>query len=443
MVKKNKKDSKKNKFQFVDESLQEKKPKKKKEKVVSNKVKEEKKEIPPVVEDLDEKVEIIDEVLEEEVLEEDTLNPSVEEVVSEKESVKISPIQKEKVEKEEPLHDTSYDKPLKKPPYLGFEARVILSSVLILVMFVGACLLSLKAIQHSRVEYISFKEKKEVFYKVCSKINCYDESLEYGSERTDIIKSHFQYHAEFPRKVNYTLEYNIKAFLKIYDSKKEVIYKLDDTLNTVKKDLIVTNEVSFEEDVAVVFHKYYDSYMNYKNSHPNQEMTGDLEIVLYLEGENGPRKIANLVIPMGVDFYKIVKNTVSDSKGKVAVSSDTWNQQSIICAVFSLLLIVGSFYFLYKTVKMVRKVSVEHSIYREKLLKILREYDRIIVIARGGYESNLEREVVKVDSFDELLEVKKSLQKPIIYSKVNDVKSEFIVEDEDKLYKYTLKEADV
>ena len=92
---------------------------------------------------------------------------------------------------------------------------------------------------------------------------------------------------------------------------------------------------------------------------------------------------------------------------------------------------------------MVRKVSVEHSIYREKLLKILREYDRIIVIARGGYESNLEREVVKVDSFDELLEVKKSLQKPIIYSKVNDVKSEFIVEDEDKLYKYTLKEADV
>jgi hypothetical protein len=35
------------------------------------------------------------------------------------------------------------------------------------------------------------------------------------------------------------------------------------------------------------------------------------------------------------------------------------------------------------------------------------------------------------------------LEKPIVYVKVNNVKSEFYVEDSESIYKYTLKEADV
>ena len=36
-----------------------------------------------------------------------------------------------------------------------------------------------------------------------------------------------------------------------------------------------------------------------------------------------------------------------------------------------------------------------------------------------------------------------TLEKPIVYVKVNNVKSEFYVEDSESIYKYTLKEADV
>ena len=74
---------------------------------------------------------------------------------------------------------------------------------------------------------------------------------------------------------------------------------------------------------------------------------------------------------------------------------------------------------------------------------ILREYDRIIVIARNGYESNYVKEVVKLDTFDELLEIRNELIKPIIYSRINEVKSEFLVEDDEKLYKYVIKESDL
>jgi len=41
-----------------------------------------------------------------------------------------------------------------------------------------------------------------------------------------------------------------------------------------------------------------------------------------------------------------------------------------------------------------------------------------------------------------LLDARDTLEKPIVYVRVNNVKSEFYVEDIDKVYKYTMKESD-
>ena len=90
---------------------------------------------------------------------------------------------------------------------------------------------------------------------------------------------------------------------------------------------------------------------------------------------------------------------------------------------------------------MVLKVTTNRNKYQQRLSQILRDYDRIIVIARNGYESNVERKVIKVETFEELLDAQSTLQKPIIYSRINDVKCEFIVEDDTTLYKYVLKES--
>ena len=85
--------------------------------------------------------------------------------------------------------------------------------------------------------------------------------------------------------------------------------------------------------------------------------------------------------------------------------------------------------------------SNKRSKYEEKLNSILRNYDRVIVSAKESYNVD-GRTIVKVYTFDELLDARDTLGKPIIYYKVNNVKSEFYVEDEYKVYKYTLKEAD-
>ena len=54
----------------------------------------------------------------------------------------------------------------------------------------------------------------------------------------------------------------------------------------------------------------------------------------------------------------------------------------------------------------------------------------------------MDKNVVKVESFGELLDASEIVCKPIIFSKINNVKSEFIVEDDDKVYKFLLKDLD-
>ena len=80
--------------------------------------------------------------------------------------------------------------------------------------------------------------------------------------------------------------------------------------------------------------------------------------------------------------------------------------------------------------------------YEVELKKILKEYDDYIVLTKEGLEIDENKTILKVSSFKELLEARNTLNKPIIYTKINSVKSEFVGEDESVIYKYIMKEAD-
>ena len=80
--------------------------------------------------------------------------------------------------------------------------------------------------------------------------------------------------------------------------------------------------------------------------------------------------------------------------------------------------------------------------YYKELNSLMKEYDKYIVMARDGFIPDGNKKTVKVDSFKELMDAREALNKPIIYSKVNDIKCEFIIEDIEIVYKYTMKESD-
>ena len=83
------------------------------------------------------------------------------------------------------------------------------------------------------------------------------------------------------------------------------------------------------------------------------------------------------------------------------------------------------------------------ALYEKTLNKILKDYDKDIVTAKDGYAVETYKRIIKVAEFSELLDARHLLNKPIIYSKINSVKSEFVVEDDAKAFKYVLKDSDL
>ena len=89
-----------------------------------------------------------------------------------------------------------------------------------------------------------------------------------------------------------------------------------------------------------------------------------------------------------------------------------------------------------------RKTSTKKTIYDITLSKILREYDRVIVNSRKPIA--ITGEIIELSSFNELLDVRDNLEKPIIFKEIHKgQKSEFAVKNGDETYRYVLKLADL
>ena len=335
--------------------------------------------------------------------------------------------------------------------HFSFEARIITMVLLILLMFLGSCFLILEAINYGDDNNVSYNEISKVHYEVCLLPNtdyanrCLDEEMEYVSSLIDTIHGTFHYNVDFSSAISYDVNYRVVALMKIYDrlDKTKVLYKNEDVLVDKTNLSNTSTAIDFDTDVVIDYDFFNKKLAEYKNRYSLNDAMADLDVVLYLDDPNETRSVGKLTIPLGTQTFGISTAETSNLNKSAEAVRDNWTSYNTICASSACFLILISMVLLYKTTRLVLKVTTSRNKYQTLLTQILREYDRIIVIARDGYESNVKKKVIKVANFDELLDARDTLEKPIIYSRVNDVKSEFIVEDDEKLFKFILKESDL
>lgn len=340
-------------------------------------------------------------------------------------------------------------KSFKHKLYFSFEVRVAILVALTLLFFGSACFLILEALNFGKKETVDYSEVSKATYEVCLKdseyygTGCLNEGMEYLSSLVDRIHTDFQYDVKFSTKIGYDLAYHIVAITKIYDEKDEskILYRNEEEL-VGKTDISNTSDtIQIHKDVQVNFSKYNRSVEEYRTRY-GIDFGSTLEVILYLDEPTEVRKVASIVLPLGNPTFGITKDLTVNKNQSVAISNDVWNAYNVCCGIVATIFIIVSLLLLFKTTRLVFRVNNNRSKYQTALSDILREYDRLIVIARDGYESNIEKKVIKVESFNDILDARDTLEKPIIYSKINDIKSEFIVEDDEKLYKYVIKESD-
>lgn len=366
---------------------------------------------------------------------------------------KVSVTKKEEVveektytENSEYKDDTKYRKSSKF--YFGFKTRVIAMILIIVCLFVSACILIIKTLDSSKTEYITYAESSDSNYQVCrgNTDNCLGEGDLYKSADVGNIKAKFDYNVNYSEDYKYDVNYHISAITTIYDKNdsSRVLYRDEETLVDKTNISDTSNNLNITNDVYIDYYRDNDIAVSYKDVYKG-EYKANVEIALYLDNlDDTSRKVSSITIPLNEENFEVTKANVNNKDQKLEVKNITWNEYNTLCAVIASTLILISLILIYRTTQLVLKTTNNtRSKYEQKVLQILREYDNIIVVARGGYESNESKEVVKVDNFDKLLDVKDKLNKPIIYSKLSSAKCEFIVDSEEKLYKFVMLDEEV
>ena len=205
---------------------------------------------------------------------------------------------------------------------------------------------------------------------------------------------------------------------------------------------IFGEDASLEINVDIVLKKYLD-YVNSYNKEYGLDSYADLEVVLYIDNGNIIKRVSEVLMPITNQTFNINVFGTNNRSQSLSVATDTWGSINTSYAVSGVIFVLFGVIGIIRLSNLVFKVMGNNSIYQRILTKILKEYDRYIVIARGDYTIDGDKKLIKVTTFGELLDARNTLEKPIVYLKINNVKSEFYVEDSETIYKYTLKEADM
>lgn len=397
-----------------------------------------------------------DELVEDEIKYEESTDSFMEEVVpvedKHHEEIKVEEKKEEKKVVNNTIKNNDNNKDDNSPNdrYYNFQARVSFMSLLSILAFVVSGVFIYQAINYSDIKDVVFSEYSSVNYSVCLNDNdyyngeCVGEGMQYISTLTKNIPVTFNYDMRYSDDVTYDVEYYILGKTLIYDrdDATKILYRDDKILKerTTIKGTDSFVRVSGKVDVAF---KERNDYVNgYKSKYALNSLAS-YEVVLFIDDGHGPREVASATIPLSTQTFSISEETVLRENQQMTYKKVGLDSVNTVFAIFGVLFLIAGLFVVYKLFRLVYKtVGGNASVYQKKLNQILAEYDRVIVLSKNEYAVDPNKQLIKVDSFFELLDARDALEKPIIYEKVNSVKSFFYVEDDERIYRYAMKEAD-
>lgn len=301
---------------------------------------------------------------------------------------------------------------------------------------------------YNKTNAYSYTENSSVGYTVCLKKNddykdkCLSDEMEYLSVLTDEIRVNFVYNTTYTRKINAEYKYYVKGVLKIFNSdNNKMLYTKEDILAPDKKIKIDGEVVSIGQDAIVVFDTFNSLVNKYKSRYALSS-NATLDVGLYVKDitggdtENAPeKKVSSIVIPLSSQTYSILKDEVTANTITIVdKKNNVFGIASIGTSIAAVLCVLAFIY------ELMNKKG--DSQYEVEVNRILSEYDRIIVEATESSINFEGKNIIEASSFLELVDVRDTVEKPIIHIKKNEKECEFLVQDESTVYRYVMNEKD-
>ena len=338
------------------------------------------------------------------------------------------------------------------------EKWIFAQSVIIAVVAIAVLIFSLVSYQLGEKYFIKYTETGSIDYDVYLKDNEFydspylDKNQSYVASLIDKIITNFYYDIDMDADdVNYRYSYTITSRLEIIDDTSNVpIYNREKELISVKdKSQNTSNRLTINEIVVLNYDEYNDLANRFLATYDlASSTTSNILLTLKVDvlsdcnafsGSSVDTYSSELRIPLTTKTVNIkMTSSVPDAEAKMiactrGAGSEVFKTTAIVLGIADALLILLLVAFIYLT----RTADIT---YTARVKKIVSQYKSYIQKIKNLFETR-GCQVIVVDTFDELLEIRDTIQAPILMHENEDKTcAKFMIPTDSKLlYLYEIK----
>lgn len=339
--------------------------------------------------------------------------------------------------------------------------KVYMKILVIMILIICDCSFCYFYYLKNKKIYINYSENGNLNYKVYLKENEFfnqefvEANKEYVTNLINYIYADFDYNLNLAESnVEYSYSYRTEAVVDIHrKDNNNVLY--DYTENITPEEIQTTTEqqIQMKKFETIDYNKYNEIAKSFISLYDLDNVGATLTINFYVNVSGNSDKfesdvesdnVYTLCIPLNENTINVdVKNNYKDETDNVIECKKTDTGTDfivfIICALC--IIILGK---IYSLVKYIQKNRTAESIYEKQLRKILNNYGSYI--QKVNNEFNAEgKSVLEVDTFYDLLEIRETIQEPIIMLKDESKKETYfmIMGRMDVVYIYNIRVSDI
>lgn len=355
-------------------------------------------------------------------------------------------------------NDKSYRKRL--GIYFSFNLRLFIYIILFIMFFGLGIYFVINSMNIVKKEKVYYKSDGNVDYSVCLNKNefyedkCLGKNMSYvASLIHDIpLKFHYQYSVSGSSKIDGGLEYEIIGKLVIVDSDSNASYfeknytLLERSGDLVKRD---GDNYVFDKDISIDYEYYNAIATKFKSQYGvNVNSYLDIYLVTYNKVDSKYSIPSSELISLRIPLSQKAIQIKLDSKElhnnyEYVLTNKSFNISNGIYILFGSICVVLAIVYIIVVMRMLSLLKIKKSKYDIIVNKILREYDRLVV-ETSTLPDMSKYNILKINSFEELLDVRDNLRLPIMYYVVvKHQKAHFYILQDSNLYLHTLKAVDL
>ena len=337
------------------------------------------------------------------------------------------------------------------------EKWIFAQSVIIAVITVAILISSIVAYQLKKTYYINYRESGSIDYNVFLKDNEFFEETYLGKDQSyvasliDRIIADYSYEIDMEADdVNYKYSYTITSRLEIIDDTSKVaIFNPEQELVSVQnKSHSSSNRLRINEIVVINYDEYNDLANKFLDTYGLTNTTSNIVVTLNVDvlsdcnafsGSSVDTYTSELRIPLTTKTVNIkMTSAVPDDEAKMiactrGAGSEVFKTTAIVLGVLDILLIL----LLVAFISLTKTADIT---YTARVKRIVSQYKSYIQKINNLFETH-GYQVILVDTFDEMLEIRDTIQAPILmYENGDKTCAKFMIPTDSKLlYLYEIK----